>query len=267
MNQHAFPYGGIELCRLYDGDQRVVSNVGGRPWASFGVLVRDERQGDRCARSGPRVLRDRRARRSTLLTLAAGPVRPRAAVSDAPLRGPVRDADRARAARSRSRSVVETTHRFTRRRTIETRWAIAPPQARRATRSTCCSRPGARRRGRGGAARRPAGHAGRAAAQAARKVAAAQRRLLLPRRARRRATSSCRSATARARRRTSSSPRAQSSAPRPGPTLAVQLAHGRRFRRLGLGVRIAPAADRLEAARVARRLRRTRRSRQRRKRS
>jgi hypothetical protein len=62
-------------------------------------------------------------------------------------------------------------------------------------------------------------------------------------------------------------PAAQSSAPRPGPTLAVQLAHGRRFRRLGFGVRIAPAADRLEAARVARRLRRTRRSRQRRKRS
>ena len=41
VNQNAFPYGGMELCRLYDGNQRVVSNVGGRPWASFGVLVRD----------------------------------------------------------------------------------------------------------------------------------------------------------------------------------------------------------------------------------
>src|SRR6185436_14485025 len=41
VNQKAFPYGGMELCRLYDGNQRVVSNVGGRPWASFGVLVRD----------------------------------------------------------------------------------------------------------------------------------------------------------------------------------------------------------------------------------
>ena len=40
VSQRAFPYGGMELCRLYDGDQRVVSNVGGRPWASFGVLVR-----------------------------------------------------------------------------------------------------------------------------------------------------------------------------------------------------------------------------------
>jgi hypothetical protein len=51
-------------------------------------------------------------------------------------------------------------------------------------------------------------------------------------------------------------PRAQSSAPRPGPTLAVQLAHGRRFRRLGFAARIAPARDRRQAARVARRLRR-----------
>jgi hypothetical protein len=53
-------------------------------------------------------------------------------------------------------------------------------------------------------------------------------------------------------------PKAQSSAPRPGPTLAVQLSRGRRFRRLGLTVRIAPAASRQEAARVARSLRRRR---------
>ena len=52
-------------------------------------------------------------------------------------------------------------------------------------------------------------------------------------------------------------PGTQSSAPRPGPTLAVQLARGRRFRRLGMSVRIAPAGSRQEAAQVARRLRRT----------
>jgi hypothetical protein len=54
-------------------------------------------------------------------------------------------------------------------------------------------------------------------------------------------------------------PGPQSSAPRPGPTLAVQLAHGRKFRRLGLAVRIAPVATPREAAQVARRLRRPRR--------
>jgi hypothetical protein len=58
-------------------------------------------------------------------------------------------------------------------------------------------------------------------------------------------------------------PKAQSSAPRPGPTLAVQLAQGKRFRRLGLGVRIAPALGAQEAAKAARRLRRAPRRRKR----
>src|SRR4051794_3227736 len=31
VNQRAIPYGGLELARLYDGDQRVGANVGGRP--------------------------------------------------------------------------------------------------------------------------------------------------------------------------------------------------------------------------------------------
>ena len=40
VNQRAFPYGGIELARLFDGDQRVAANVGGRAPAAFGLLVR-----------------------------------------------------------------------------------------------------------------------------------------------------------------------------------------------------------------------------------
>jgi hypothetical protein len=55
-------------------------------------------------------------------------------------------------------------------------------------------------------------------------------------------------------------PTAQSSAPRPGPTLAVQLAQAKRFRRLGLSARIAPAGSRADAAKVARRLRRPKRA-------
>jgi hypothetical protein len=58
-------------------------------------------------------------------------------------------------------------------------------------------------------------------------------------------------------------PKAQSSAPRPGPTLALQLAQGKRFKRLGLGVRIAPARDARQAAKAARRLRRPPRRRRR----
>ena len=39
-NQGAFPYGGIELARLYDGEQNVAANIGGRPPSAFGVVAR-----------------------------------------------------------------------------------------------------------------------------------------------------------------------------------------------------------------------------------
>ena len=31
VNQHAFPYGGLDLARLFDGQQEVAANIGGRP--------------------------------------------------------------------------------------------------------------------------------------------------------------------------------------------------------------------------------------------
>ncbi len=37
----AFPYGGIDIARLFDGRQEVAGGIGGRPPASFGLLVRD----------------------------------------------------------------------------------------------------------------------------------------------------------------------------------------------------------------------------------
>jgi hypothetical protein len=40
VNQGAFPYGGIELARLYDGEQNVAANIGGRAPAAFGVIAR-----------------------------------------------------------------------------------------------------------------------------------------------------------------------------------------------------------------------------------
>ncbi len=39
--RRAYPYGGIDLARLYDGRQEVAAGIGGRPPASFGLLVRD----------------------------------------------------------------------------------------------------------------------------------------------------------------------------------------------------------------------------------
>ena len=41
VNQRAFPYGGIELARLFDGEQEVAAGIGGRAPAAFGLLVRE----------------------------------------------------------------------------------------------------------------------------------------------------------------------------------------------------------------------------------
>ena len=57
VNQRAFPYGGIELARLFDGDQDVAANIGGRAPAAFGLLVRTPERRTAC--SHPR--RDARA--------------------------------------------------------------------------------------------------------------------------------------------------------------------------------------------------------------
>jgi hypothetical protein len=59
VNQDAFPYGGMDLARLFDGEGDVAGNPGGRPPAAFGVVVRDS--------SGHRVLATQVGRRSASL--------------------------------------------------------------------------------------------------------------------------------------------------------------------------------------------------------
>ena len=66
VNQHAFPYGGLDLARLYDGDQEVAANIGGTGAAGFGLV----------ARAGSHVLRTQYGR-----ALVRG--RRRAAAADA----------------------------------------------------------------------------------------------------------------------------------------------------------------------------------------
>jgi hypothetical protein len=39
VNQGAFPYGGLDLARLYDGEQEVAANIGGVGTAAFGLVV------------------------------------------------------------------------------------------------------------------------------------------------------------------------------------------------------------------------------------
>ena len=55
VSQGAFPYGGIDLARLFDGDQEVAATIGGRPPGAFGLVAR---RGD-----GRIVLATQRARR------------------------------------------------------------------------------------------------------------------------------------------------------------------------------------------------------------
>ena len=123
VNQDAIPYGGIELARLYDRGQRAIANIGGRPWASFGVVVRNQ--------SARAVLLTQQGR------LAPDPFRPPLELVQSP-RGAVRRAQAVPAASVRGafetlvargvaqslEAAVETTHRF-RAKSIETRWRIA----------------------------------------------------------------------------------------------------------------------------------------------
>ncbi len=41
VSQGAFPYGGLDLARLFDADQDVLANIGGTAPAGFGLVVRD----------------------------------------------------------------------------------------------------------------------------------------------------------------------------------------------------------------------------------
>jgi hypothetical protein len=249
VNQHAVPYGGIELARLYDGDQRVVSNIGGRPLASFGVLVRNA--------ASRQVLLSQKARnqappRPPLELLAT----PRGKVLHAKPypRRPYGGAFETIIARGRTQSreaAVETVHRF-KPAHIETRWKIVPRHKARLTVDVLFPSWGQ-------SAQIEAVLVNGARVTLARKGAPGRRirmgdiayfylagedsgYVVVPAGATR--------GTAHV-----LYPKPQSSAPRPGPTLAIQLVRQARFRQLGLKVRIAPAATTQQAAEAASRLR------------
>ena len=221
VNQRAFPYGGMELARLYDGDQRVVSNVGGRPWASFGVLVRDSRRkeiADLAAAQG-RAARAPAAR-------AADVARAAACGSPSPTRSaPTAGRSRPLVARGRTQVAARSPSRprtASSRDWIETRWRIARRMRGRYTVDVLFPSWGK--------------------ARASRRSCAGGRRVTLAGAGQPRRRVSLRDVAyfylagedsgyvvvpigrGRARRAHVLRPQAQSSAPRPGPTLALQLA-------------------------------------------
>jgi hypothetical protein len=252
VNQRAVPYGGMELARLYDSQQRVVANVGGRPWASFGVLVRDA--------SAREVLFSQKARvlpppipPLQLLASPLGAVRTAQAYPRRPYGGPFKTIV-ARGGSASSQVAVETTHRFE-SASIETRWKVRALRRIRLTVDVLFP------------------SWGRAARVEA--ILAGGRRVTLAKKGAPRRQISLRNVAyfyvageetgyvvvpvGRRPRGVAHilKPKAQSSAPKPGPTLALQLARQKKFKHRAVAVKIAPAANELEAAAVAKALRGT----------
>ena len=120
VNQKAFPYGGLDLARLYDGQQEVAANIGGRPPASFGLLVRDV-GGRRVTASQvgrARVVPGVRPLRLTKAPRGAGAVSSVPSAAPTPARSATCGRPAPRAARG---LLLRVTHRFT-RDWIQTTW-------------------------------------------------------------------------------------------------------------------------------------------------
>jgi hypothetical protein len=235
----AYPYGGIDLARLYDGRQEVAAGIGGRPPASFGLLVRDV--------SGRRVFATQQPERGRLrLTQAPHGVRARASAwTGRAYAGPFQDLRAAGIARGRGWT-GRTTHRFT-AFFVQTTWSLKRTGARgRANVDVLFPSWGSDAHVfavmRGGATRRIG-----TARVPLRRIAhlVIQSRygayIVLPSRRPRGVTVHL------------LHPRPQSSAPLAGPTLAVQLARNRRVRNARFGARFAPV-ERGRAAETAARL-------------
>ena len=230
VNQRAFPYGGIELARLFDGEQEVAAGIGGRAPAAFGLLVREP--------SGRRVFSSQTGRPAvnphvTPLRLTRAPSGTGASARTRPgkvFAGPFRDL-RARGTLTAGRFRAVTSHRF-RPESIETRWSLTRLRGR-ARLSASVLMPSWGKGARVVAVLRDGSRVSvRARAVALARVARFE---VLSRRSGYVVTPLTRPAGAVAR---VLIPSRQSSAPDPGPTLAVELARGASWRRASFAVRI-----------------------------
>jgi hypothetical protein len=75
VSNGAFPYGGIELARLYDSSQRVVSHIGGRAPAGIGLVVRGPSGRMLAASQRPRAVLKPGRRPVSLSRSPQGPIR------------------------------------------------------------------------------------------------------------------------------------------------------------------------------------------------
>ncbi len=122
VNQRAFPYGGVDLARLFNGSQEVAATIGGTPPASFGAVVKD--------RNGRRVLASQIGRSSvdrgvTPLRLTRAPRGAGASAAASVGRafaGPFTTLEATGTVRNGA-AAIRVTHRFT-PRDITTRWDV-----------------------------------------------------------------------------------------------------------------------------------------------
>jgi hypothetical protein len=249
VNQNAFPYGGLDLARLFDGQQEVAANIGGRPPASFGLLVRDlgghQVTASQLGRS--RVVPGVRPLRLTKAPRGAGAVSS-AAVGRA-YAGPFSDL-RATGTMSTRELALRVSHRFT-PDWIQTSWT--------ATRRSGSARYSAdvlfpSWRGLSGEASVVAVlRSGERVTVGSRLIPLSTVAYLWVRSERSGYVVVPASRPAGAAVHTLRVS-AQSSDPRPGPTLAIQIARTQRFSRAALSVRLMPVHDEQEATAAAARL-------------
>jgi hypothetical protein len=248
VNQHAFPYGGMEPARLFDGQQHVAANVGGRADACFGVVVTNHatkrmtqsQQGRPTANLANPPLKLRRAPRGASAHPTAYPAKAYA--------GPFEEIEAVGTTSGRT-ATITSRHRF-RAGHIESTWHVRPKPGARGQHSIRAQFPSWGKE----ATVTAVFHDGSAHVLGGAPIALRRiswfhvtgadgggyvvviRSSAPPGRAR------------------LLHPRRQSSAPRPGPTLALELLSRASLRRRTITVRYAPAHDNTDAARIAARL-------------
>jgi hypothetical protein len=233
VSQGAFPYGGLDLARLFDADQDVLANIGGTAPAGFGLVVRD--------RGGATALATQVARRQAIhgvrplrLTRAPSGTGARATSLGRAYAGAFRAIEAAGSTRGRGFAAT-VAHRFT-RDYVRTRWVLRRTGAQRAhTADVLFPSWGGRRA------------AVTAILRSGRRVAVGDEGLPL-RDVRgfeiRSAHGGYRVSAVRAPRGASARivrPARQSSNPLPGPSLAIRIGSGTALRLARLAARIAPA--------------------------
>ncbi len=236
VSQGAFPYGGIDIARLFDGRQEVAANIGGVPPASFGLTVRrrggrielaTQRPRRRVGAGGP-PLRLVRAPKGVGAEPDAAPVRPFAA--------PFRTLEAAGVVR-REGLTARTRYRFL-RNSIIARWTLrATGRRHRTVQVGFPSRKRASELPQVTAVMAATGERLAVTDDSELALAAIRHFTIESRGGAYRVVPRDRPPGAIAR---IVQPKRQASAPRPGPTLTIDLATGRNVRAVEFGARIVP---------------------------